>query len=74
MNLIWSDQARQEWARHYRFYLARNPDAARRLRQLVMGGAQRLRDHPKLGRPGRVAGSRELVISGTPLLFRSSIM
>jgi len=69
MNLIWSEQARQEWARHYRFYFERNPEAARRLRQLVMDGAKRLRDHPKLGRPGRVEGSRELVISGTPFLL-----
>ena len=69
MKLIWSDQARQEWARQYRFYVARNPDAAWRLRQLMMSGAQRLRDHPKLGRPGRVEGSRELVMSGTPFLL-----
>jgi toxin ParE1/3/4 len=27
-----------------------------------------LRQHPKLGRPGRVKGTRELVISGTPFI------
>lgn len=27
---------------------------------------QQLQDHPQLGRPGRVPGTRELVIGGTP--------
>jgi toxin ParE1/3/4 len=69
MKLVWSEQARQEWTAQYRFYLERNPDAARRVRQAVMEGAKRLRAHPKIGRPGRVEGSRELVISGTPFLL-----
>jgi toxin ParE1/3/4 len=68
MKVVWSEQARQEWAAQYRFYLERNPDAARRLRQAVMEGAKRLLTHPKIGRPGRVEGSRELVIGGTPFL------
>ncbi len=28
-----------------------------------------LQDHPKMGRPGRVKGTRELVISGTPFVL-----
>jgi toxin ParE1/3/4 len=69
MKLVWAEQAQQEWVAQYRFYFARNPDAARRMRQLVMEGARQLRAHPKIGRPGRVEGSRELVISGTPFLL-----
>ena len=69
IKVVWSQQARQEWAAQYRFYFERNPDAARRLRQAVMEGAQRLRTYPKIGRPGRVTGSRELIISGTPFLL-----
>lgn len=69
MNIVWSQQARQEWMAQYRYYLQRNPEAARRMRQAVMDGAQRLRAHPKIGKPGRVEGSRELVISGTPFLL-----
>jgi toxin ParE1/3/4 len=34
-----------------------------------MDGVERLRAYPKIGRPGRVEGSRELVISGTPFLL-----
>ncbi|MDQ2996774.1 MAG: type II toxin-antitoxin system RelE/ParE family toxin [Chloroflexota bacterium] len=69
MRIIWSAPARREWAEHYRFYATRNPEAARRVQQLVMSGAARLREHPQLGRPGRVEGSRELIISGTPFLL-----
>lgn len=69
MKIVWSEQARQEWATQYRFYRQRNPDAARRMRQAVMDGVQRVRSHPRIGKPGRVEGSRELVISGTPFLL-----
>ena len=34
-----------------------------------MDGVQRVRSHPRIGKPGRVEGSRELVISGTPFLL-----
>ena len=69
MKVIWSQQARQEWQDQYRFYFERNPEAARRIRQTIMDAAKRLRDHPKIGRPGRVEGSRELVIGGTPFVL-----
>ncbi|MFL5804943.1 MAG: type II toxin-antitoxin system RelE/ParE family toxin [Roseiflexaceae bacterium] len=69
MKVVWSEQARRELAEQYRFYFSRNPDAARRMRASVMEGARRLHDYPRMGRPGRVEGSRELVIAGTPFLL-----
>ena len=69
MNVVWAETARQEWVAQYRFYYARNPNAAHRMRQAVMEGAQQLRDYPRLGRLGRVEGTRELVIVGTPFLL-----
>ena len=39
----------------------RNPDAARRLRGLIEAAVLPLARHPLLFRPGRVAGTRELV-------------
>ncbi len=32
----------------------------------LVASVDALRDHPNLGRPGRLTGTRELVVSGTP--------
>jgi toxin ParE1/3/4 len=69
MRIVWAESARQEWLESYSYYHARNPEAARRLRRAVMGGVGRLRDFPKMGKPGRVEGTRELVIASTPFVI-----
>jgi plasmid stabilization system protein ParE len=69
MKVVWSEQARLELVEHYRFYVSRNPDAARHIRAAIMEAARRLHDHPRMGRPGRVEGTRELVIVGTAFLL-----
>jgi toxin ParE1/3/4 len=51
-------------------YIARdNPRAAARIVQTINKAAQRFQRFPALGRPGRVAGTRELVVPGTPTSF-----
>ncbi|HEX9167834.1 MAG TPA: type II toxin-antitoxin system RelE/ParE family toxin [Roseiarcus sp.] len=48
-------------------YVARdNPGAAQRLLACIAVTVETLRDHPHLGRPGRIAGTRELVVAETP--------
>jgi len=48
-------------------YIARdNPQAAARIVERIAASIDRLATHPASGRPGRVPGTRELVISGTP--------
>ena len=48
-------------------YIARdNPQAAARIVERIATSVDRLVAHPASGRPGRVPGTRELVISGTP--------
>ena len=48
-------------------YVAReNPAAARALVQRISHAVDLLRENPALGRPGRLHGTRELVVSGTP--------
>ena len=47
-------------------YVAReNPEAARARVQRTSHAVERLKEHPALGRPGRIHGTRELVVSGT---------
>lgn len=54
----------------YRDLVARtrdhNPAAASRIAERISRRVSRLRPMPRMGRPGRVTGTRELVITGTP--------
>ena len=47
---------------------ADNPDAAARVIERIRIAVERLREFPALGRPGRIDGTRELVITGTPYI------
>lgn len=48
-------------------YIARdNPAAAGQVVAAIVEAVARLQKYPALGRPGRVIGTRELVITGTP--------
>ena len=50
-------------------YIARDdPEAAARTVERIVTSVEKLGDYPASGRPGRVPGTRELVISGTPYL------
>jgi len=61
VRLIWTHPARQD-RRDLREYIAADsPSAALALDDLIAKMAKRLTDHPGLGRPGRVTGTRELV-------------
>lgn len=61
MKLVWTRPASID-RKEIREYIAQdNPAAALALDELVSEKAGRLPDHPNFGRPGRVAGTRELV-------------
>jgi len=45
-----------------------NPSAAKKVLALIWETIQLLNEHPQIGRPGRVTGTRELVISNTPFI------
>ena len=45
-----------------------NPRAAERPVARIVAAIETLRDHPHLGRPGRVAGTRGLAVAETPYL------
>ncbi len=50
-------------------YIARDdPRAAARLVERIVASVERLADYPASGRPGRVPGTRELVVTDTPYL------
>jgi toxin ParE1/3/4 len=45
-----------------------NPETALQVVLTIIRAVEQLLVYPNLGRPGRVPGTRELVISGTPFL------
>lgn len=68
MKLKWARFAIED-LRHLHEYIAEdNPPAAGRMVARIHEAAQHLKRHPQMGRPGRVKGTRELVIAGTPYI------
>ena len=60
MELFWTPEATQDRNEIYDYIEADNPTAALALDELFAEKAGRLVDHPGLGRPGRIIGTREL--------------
>ncbi len=51
-------------------YIAQDsPAGAVRTVQSIKAAVKQLEQFPAIGRPGRVAGTRELVVSGTPYII-----
>ena len=61
MELFWTNEAIADREKIFDFIETDNPAAALALDQLFSEATARLVNHPDLGRPGRVSGTRELV-------------
>jgi toxin ParE1/3/4 len=73
MRLVWLLRARDD-GRHAVSYIGRaNPGAAAQVGARIKASAQRLVNFPELGRPGRVAGTRELDVPHTPYIIAYQI-
>ena len=69
MIIVWSPRAVAHLT-DLRAYIARdNPRAAGRIATTLLAAVERLAELPNLGRPGRVASTRELVVPGTPYVI-----
>ena len=65
MTVVWSPRAIGHLAA-LRDYIAReNPGTFARMATTLLAAVDRLAAVPNLGRPGRVAGTREVVVPGT---------
>jgi toxin ParE1/3/4 len=69
MNIVWSPEAIQDLI-SLRAYIAEDsPAGARRIVLRILHDIEYLLpDNPHIGRPGRVPGTRELVIPRTPYI------
>lgn len=66
MKLVWSAFALSDRDGIFTYIEAENPRAAIMVDERIAAAARRLVEFPESGRPGRVAGTRELVVVGTP--------
>lgn len=68
MHLEWTLPAFEDIQEAGRYIALDDPRAAKRMAERVREAVEYLVDQPNIGRPGRVQGTRELVISGTPFI------
>ena len=68
MKIVWLPVAERQRAEQMEYIARDNPLAAADQDECVGKRLQVLKDHPRLGRSGRVEGTRELVIAGTPFI------
>lgn len=69
MQIEWQEDAIEDMQALRQGYLAeQNPSAAARMAKRILQALVLLRQHPAMGRPGRVPDTRELVIANTPYL------
>ena len=64
MRVEWTKKALSNLDNAVEYIAADNPAAARKVAQKIWDTTQLLTKQPGLGRPGRVSGTRELVITG----------
>jgi toxin ParE1/3/4 len=69
MKIIWSRRAIRHLV-HIRDYIAQDkPGAASNVSIKILASVEQLELRPMIGRPGRMSGTRELVVSGTPYII-----
>jgi len=69
MKIKWVRLALADLDQAAEFISQDNPEAAKRIVKRIRDAARLLSDHPNAGRPGRVHGTRELVITDTPFIL-----
>jgi toxin ParE1/3/4 len=68
MRVHWTTPAREQFVSAYEYIAGENRAAAARTADRIWKNTEVLASHPMAGREGRVAGTRELVIRGTPFI------
>ena len=68
MQVKWLRRALENLAAQVEYIEQDNPSAASHVFEQIVDAVHQLALHPSMGRPGRVPGTRELVIANTPFL------
>lgn len=68
MNVVWTRPALRALEAIGDYIGADNPKAAEQTIRRILERVDELGMHPHTGRPGRIAGTREVVVTGTPFV------
>lgn len=68
MKIEWLPEAERNLEGQLDYIAERNPAIAVEIGDAVHAAVARLGRYPRSARPGRVAGTRELVVTGTPFI------
>jgi toxin ParE1/3/4 len=68
MRIVWTAPALREVEAIGDYIALESPRASARIVTRVFDRVATLADHPEIGRPGRIPGTRELVITNTPFV------
>ena len=68
MKPVWSPEAIEDLRSLHAFIAEDDPAAAMRVTRQILRGVMLLSKSPGMGRPGRLSGTRELVIPRTPFI------
>lgn len=68
MKIVWSRRALAHLSALRDYIAEDNPQAAEAIAERILEFVQMLAQQPRLGRHGRIEGTREFVVPGTPYL------
>ena len=69
MKVRWTEFAAVNWEQVFNYIAQENFDAAVRVAERVIDLTELLTVHPFAGRPGRISGTREMVIAESPFVL-----
>ena len=74
MEIVWRPIALEDLEQARRYIAKHDPGAAGRLWGRILNSVERLAMLPGLGRPGRVEGTRELIVPRTPYIVAYTVI
>lgn len=69
MRIKWLDEAVLDLVEIRKYIAADKPQTANRVAALIRQSVEPLADHPDIGRPGRIDGTRELILTALPYII-----
>ena len=73
MEIVWSSTAKRDIGEVIDYLSQHSPHAAEMVEEHILATVEKLALFPRLGRPGRVEGTRELVIPRLPFIVFYSV-